>query len=183
MGKSQCLNKSGKIVRKQNNEEFLENVRIWQMKKEKNIKQQKELKEEKEIKGLRFAPTLNQRSLNIMKKLQEIQNKSVINTEKSKGNKKSLINYTFKPALTEKTKKITINRKNSVFDRLYKTTVLKIERKKTKVRMNRKGNNEESSSVERNYSINSGRDTISNRSFIEEVKFDKSMSFIINNFL
>ena len=163
--------------------EFLESVRVWQLKKERNIKHQKELKEQNEIKDLKFSPTLNEKSLKILKKLKEIQKTTpeVSSLTNLLSKKNSLVEQTFHPSISEKTKKLTLTRTTSVFDRLY--TPARPKKPSSKPKLSKKNYFPSYTSlIEKTYSINAGKGTISIKSPREEIHFEPSMKFLLQDY-
>lgn len=168
---------------KTNQVDFLESVRLWQMKKERNIKQQIENKEKNETKDLKFSPTLNEKSLKILKKLKEIQKTpQAVSSVGSIINKKTKsTGQTFHPAISNYSKKLTLTRTASVFERLYTPTtpIKKVAKSKSK---SKKKQPSYTSLIEKTYSINAGKGTISDRSQVEEIKFEPSMKFLLEDY-
>jgi len=163
--------------------EFLESVRVWQLKKERNIKHKKELKDQNEAKDLKFSPTLNEKSLKILKKLNEIQKTTpeVSSLTNLFSKKTSLVEQTFRPAISEKTKKLTLTRTSSVFDRLYTPTMPNKSSSKPKS-SKKKYFPSYTSLIQKTYSINAGKGTISVKSPVEEIHYEPSMKFLMQEY-
>ena len=148
---------------------------------------QKEKQEKEELEEMKITSHVNERSIKILKKLREIQNQSngCFLKQSGIGNKnKSLspVQSSFRPALSEKTKILTLNRTASVFDRLYQPKTLKKDQNSQPILRNKKGLKLNSCNVSQNYSINSSRGIITDNSIVaEEVKYERNMKFLLQD--
>jgi hypothetical protein len=153
------------------------------MNKEKKIKMQKEKIQQNEVSEMQSSPNLNPKSLKIMKRLQEIQRPEGFTFKRLeiKSRQKSL-SPSFHPALSDNTRKITLNRTGSVFQRLYP---LKISDKEVSPVYKKKSKKyTPKAEITQKYLINSGRSTIcNNNTLVDEVKFEKKMSFLLDDLI
>ena len=163
--------------------DFYNNVKAWQMKKEKNIQYQKEKKDEDEIKELK-SPEINYRSIKIMQQLKGVKSLSpsdLTSFEKINKNKSLSPPLSFRPALSTHTKFLTLNRTASVFQRLYPS----IEKQKKNEKNHKKKNFQvkfESLNDNYSYSINSGKGIVyDNGSSVDKIVYEKSMKFLLED--
>ena len=183
------LKKNTSLSPEKGNKGFFDQIKNWQMKKERNIKVRQEEKEKNEMKDVKFYPTLNENSKKILKKLKDIQNSPNLSSSLSSIFSKKHIcpvpQPSFHPSVTAKSQSLLKNRQKSVFDRLYPSAPLQVspDRKQPSLSPKRKAPCKSKSSnyfpIELSYSINSGRGVISNQSLIEEINYNNSMSFLL----
>lgn len=162
--------------------DFYENLKKWQVKKERNLALGKEKKEEEELKEVKSGPELNEKSMKIVKKLREIQGCSTLSLNRlAIVKRKSALTPppSFVPAMSEKSKILALNRSGSVFDRLYSyKTPKKVEKSQSPIR--KKSKSPSVIGLNRSYSINSGRGIISDKiSLVDQIKYEEHMKFLI----
>lgn len=186
------LRKNTSLSPEKSNKGFFDQIKNWQMKKERNIKVRQEEKERNEMKDVKFYPALNENSKKILRKLKDIQTSPIQSSSLSSiFSKKHLCPVpkpSFHPSVTTKSLSLFKNRQKSVFERLYPASPLQPspDRKQLSTSPKPKAPSKSKSSntflIDLSYSINSGRGVISNQSLIEEINYNNSMSFILQDY-
>jgi hypothetical protein len=180
------IKKNSSLSPSKGTQDFLDHIHLWQIKKQNNLKLQKDLKDTNELKDLKFSPTLNENSKKILEKLKNLKSdsRSPLNLTStfSKNHLSTIEESSFHPSLTLKTHRLTLNRTKSVFERLYPSKSQKTQKTSDSIKKPRSRCLLSLSQLDKSYSINSGKGIISEKNFIEEIKYDKSMKFLLDDY-